>query len=68
MDAFSIAATGMVAAAQKLDASAARTVGGESDPVAETVDRIQASTAFRASAAVFKTADEMVGALLDLKV
>jgi flagellar basal body rod protein FlgC len=68
MNALSIAATGMAAAAQSFDASASRAAAGDGDPVAEAVDQIESKTAFQASAAVFKSADRMMGALLDLKV
>jgi flagellar basal body rod protein FlgC len=67
MQAFSIAAAGMLGAQGRFDASARRTAA---DPLnnleQETVQRIQDKTAFSANAAVLKTADEMTGAVLDI--
>ena len=79
MQALSIAATGMMAAASRLNASAQRVAAADvhaeraedlKDPdyVAERVEQIGAATDFKANAAVIKTADQMTGALLDLKV
>ena len=67
MQAFSIAAAGMLDAQTRFEASARRTAA---DPLSnleqETVQRIRDKTAFSANAAVLKTADEMSGALLDI--
>ena len=79
MQALSIAATGMMAAAQRLNESAQRVAASDvqaekvedrraPDYVAERVEQIGASTDAKANAAVIKTADQMTGALLDLKV
>ena len=71
------AAAGMFAAADRLNASAQRTVArsverGQTeqkiDLAQEAVEQISAKTDFEANAAVIKTADEMTGALLDMKV
>jgi flagellar hook protein FlgE len=71
------AAAGMFAAADRLNASARRTVawGVEQsqaeqkiDLAHEAVEQISAKTEFSANAAVIRTADEMTGALLNLKV
>jgi flagellar hook protein FlgE len=79
MQAISIAAAGMMAAADRLtasahrvaaaDARAERTEGlSDADYVGERVEQIGAVNDFKANAAVIKTADEMAGALLNLKV
>lgn len=78
MQALSIAAAGMMAAADRLNASAQRVASagvqaeraetlGDVDFVAERVGQISAATDFKANAAVIRTADQMTGALLDLK-
>lgn len=79
MQAISIAASGMMAAADRLHASAQRVAAadarvervetlGDIDYVKERTEQIGAATDFKANAAVIKTADEMAGALLNLKV
>lgn len=79
MQAISIAAAGMMAAADRLNASAHRMAAadagadrvqtlGDVDYVQERTEQIGAATDFKANAAVIKTADEMTGALLNLKV
>ena len=78
MQALAIAAAGMTAAANRLSASAERTAAWDAqapangkpevDLVKEAVDQVSARTAFKANAAVIRTADQMTGALLDLKV
>ncbi|PVM93334.1 hypothetical protein [Caulobacter endophyticus] len=71
MQAFSISAAGMGAAAGRLAASALR-VGSDAglkaktDLAAERVEQISAKTDFSANAAVLRTADAMTGVLLDL--
>jgi hypothetical protein len=72
MNALSTAAAGMQAAFQRADASAARTVrfgtGAEVvDLGAEVVERISAKHELKANVAVARTADEVLGALLDMK-
>jgi len=71
------AAAGMFAAADRLSASAQRTAAwgleegqaeAKIDLAQEAVEQISAKAEFKADAAVAKTADEMMGALLDLKV
>ena len=79
MQAISIAAAGMMAAADRLSASAQRVAASDAqvekasdtkevDYVGERVGQIGAATDFKANAAVIKTADEMNKRLLDLKV
>ena len=79
MQAISIAAAGMMAAADRLNASAHRMAAadagadrvqtlGDVDYIQERTEQIGAATDFKANAAVIKTADEMTGALLNLKV
>ena len=62
----SIAAAGMQNAANRFEASARRTASGSLDDLA--VEQIRAKTDFAANAAVVRTADEMVGTLLDVLV
>jgi hypothetical protein len=67
MQAMSVAAAGMLGAQSRFEASARRTASAPLDNLAEeTVERIQAETAFTANAAVVRTADEMEGTLLDI--
>ena len=67
MQALSIAAAGMTTAQNRFDNSARRTATAPLDNLAEeTVERIQAKTAFSANATVVRTADEMTGTLLDI--
>ena len=74
MQALAIAAAGMTAAANRLNASAERTArsdlsqSSDVDLVRETVEQVSARTDFKANAAVIKTASAMTGALLDMKV
>jgi flagellar hook protein FlgE len=79
MQAISTAAAGMMAAASRLNASAQRVASADAqaektaqsndvDYVRERTDQIGAATDFKANAAVLKTADEMAGVLLNLKV
>ncbi|ALL14342.1 flagellar basal body rod C-terminal domain-containing protein [Caulobacter henricii] len=73
MQATAIAAAGMTAAAHRLTASAERTAtwsarDSDTDLVKEAVEQISAKADFKANVAVFKTADAMTGALLDLKI
>lgn len=67
MQATAIAATGIASATARFEASARRTAA---DPLAdlagETVERMGAEIALKASVAVLRTADEMTGALLDI--
>ena len=67
MQALSIAAAGMAAAVDRFDASARRTVADPlSDLGGEIVERIAAQTGFEANVAVVRTADDMIGTLLDV--
>lgn len=73
MQAISIAASGMMAAADRLNASAQRVAAADAraqdvDYVKERTGQIGAATDFKANAAVIRTADEMTGALLNMKV
>jgi len=79
MQALAIAAAGMNAAANRLNASAQRVASADAhaekveelkdvDYAKERTEQISAETDFKANAAVIKTADKMTGALLDLKV
>ncbi|WP_295242126.1 flagellar basal body rod C-terminal domain-containing protein [uncultured Brevundimonas sp.] len=67
MQALSIAAAGMTTAQNRFDNSARRTANVPLDNLAEeTVERIQAKTAFSANAAVLRNADDMAGTLLNM--
>lgn len=72
MQALSIAGAGMTAAFARADASAARTVrfsatGETPDLAGEAIERIAAVAELKANVAVARTADAMLGALLDIK-
>jgi len=71
MDPISIARYGMMAATQRLDASASRVAGmagGSSvDYASEAVTQIEAKQAFSANVGVIKIADKMWQSLLDLQ-
>ncbi|MBW3560653.1 MAG: flagellar hook protein FlgE [Proteobacteria bacterium] len=72
MQALTTAAAGMQAAFQRADASAARTArfGATSEDVdlaSEVVEQISAKSELKANVAVARTADEMLGAVLDIK-
>ncbi len=67
MQAFAIAAAGIADATARFEASAVRTARDPLDNLAgETVERLTAGMALKANVAVLKTADEMVGSLLDI--
>lgn len=69
MQALSIAAAGMMAAAERFDASARRTAAALPDNLAgETVERITADHAFKANAVVIRAANEMIGTFLNRTV
>lgn len=74
MDVYTVAAAGMQNAFKRLDSSAQRVVrwsspdGEDVDLAAEAVEQIKAETELAANAAVVKTADKMMGSLLDIKV
>jgi hypothetical protein len=67
MQALSIAAAGMTSAQNRFDNSARRTAAAPLQTLEQdVVERIQSETAFKANAAVARSADEMTGALLDI--
>lgn len=66
MSAIATAQYGMMAAMRRFEASAQATVRG-GDYAREAVEQLSAKQAFKASVAVLRTADEMLGAVLDLK-
>jgi flagellar hook protein FlgE len=68
MDAISSGFYGMMAASNQLDTTAASLAKGTVDPVTAVIGAAEDKTAFQANAAVVKTADSMIGALLDIKV
>lgn len=69
MQAAAIASAGITTALARFDASASRTAANPLDDLAaETVERLEASTAVTANAAVLRTADDMMGTLLDILV
>lgn len=69
MQALSIAAAGMMSAAERFDASAHRTAAAPLETLAEeTVERITAKHALKADALFVRAADEMIGTLLDRTV
>ena len=64
----SLAQTGIYNAAARFEASARRTVDTTVDAKAlEPVEQISAKQAFAANTATIRTADQMLGALLDIK-
>ncbi|MBW8733723.1 MAG: flagellar basal body rod protein [Asticcacaulis sp.] len=72
MSAMQIGAYGAMAASQRFDRSAQQTVNdiapeAKGDLVTDFVEQINARTAFEASISVIKTADDMVGQLLNIK-
>lgn len=71
MDPIATAAYGMFAASKKFEASAFRVAqmgdpDSQVDLVAETVEQITAKNEFSANIPVIKTADDMIGDLLDI--
>lgn len=75
MIAFNTAAMGAVNAAQRFDRSAGKiaeasaTDGGNArDVISAFVEQKEARTAFSANLAVMKTASDMTGRLLDIKI
>lgn len=67
MQASAIAAAGITTALARFDASASRTAANPLDDLAaETVERMEAKTAVSANVAVLRTADDMMGSLLDI--
>lgn len=69
MSPLTIAAAGMQNAVSRFEGSARRTAEGSLDNLAvEAVEQIRAKHDFSANAAVARTADEMIGTLLDVLV
>ena len=65
------AAAGMAMQAERFERTAQRIAklpGGEGDLVADTVEQIDAKQAFAANVAVARTADEMLGTLINIKI
>lgn len=73
MQILAIAQAGLIAAVRRLDASAQRSAqnpqpNADIDYVGETIEQIEAKHAFSANVSVIKTADQMMGELLDIRV
>lgn len=72
MDVLSTARAGLVAAGNRFAASAQRTAQAgfdtDVDMVRETVEQVEAKTAFKANVQVVKIADEMWRSLLEIQV
>jgi hypothetical protein len=62
------AAAGITAQIQRFERSAARVAGESPDHVRETVEQMSVEHAVKANVAVIRSADEMVGTLLDIFV
>lgn len=67
MDPIATARYGMMAAAQRLKASAGRIAAPDADLASEAVEMIGARHAFKAQVRVVQIADEMWRSLLDLQ-
>jgi flagellar basal body rod protein FlgC len=65
MDVLATAASGMISAQAQFDRAAGAVASG-GDPVPAVVQSVEAKTSFGANVAVLKTADKMMGALLDI--
>jgi hypothetical protein len=66
IDAIGSAMSGMANAVARFDRAAARTAQPEpADPIADRVDQITAQHAFEANLVTVRTADDMVGTLID---
>ncbi len=71
MSALSIGESGLTMAAARFDRSAVKTADDISqgkDVVSDFVEQVQSRAAFEASISVVKTADQMTGRLLNMKV
>jgi flagellar basal body rod protein FlgC len=72
MDAITTAATGLVGAANRVDAVATRLAqmgqpnSPDVDVARQMVDLVEAKTDYQANVAVIRTSNEMTGALLDM--
>jgi len=70
MSAISTATSGIINATQRFDKAAVSTVRNASDGkdiLSNLVDQIDSRNAFQANISVIKTADQMLGSLLDIK-
>lgn len=70
MSAISIATAGIMSATQRFEKAAANTARNSTngqDILSDLVDQIDSRNAFKANISVIKTADEMLGSLLDIK-
>lgn len=70
INAIGSAMAGMARASDRFDRAASRVAqasdpGADTDLVTDTVDQIEAKHAFAANVATIRTADEMVGTLID---
>ena len=61
-----IATGGIADANRRLEGSARRVAGGDPDYAREAVEQITSTRAVEANVKVLKTADEMLGTMLDL--
>ncbi|MBV9511097.1 MAG: flagellar hook protein FlgE [Caulobacteraceae bacterium] len=68
VSAINYAISGMTSASQQLDAVAGVVSSGNGDLASAAVTEATASADFKANAAVMKTADKMMGSLLDITV
>ncbi|MBV9509487.1 MAG: flagellar hook protein FlgE [Caulobacteraceae bacterium] len=68
VSAINYAISGMTSASQQLTAVAGVVSSGDGDLASAAVSASTAQTDFKADAAVMKTADKMMGSLLDIKV
>ncbi len=72
MQAITSATVGLAAASQRLQASAERTASWSLDSnvdlAREAVEQVSAKVAFKANAAVIRSANEMMGELLDMLI
>jgi flagellar basal body rod protein FlgG len=66
MNALSIGAAGMNMASQRFDVSATQIASGTGDVAQQSVSMMQAKNDFEASAVVVKSADKMMGTLLNV--
>jgi flagellar basal body rod protein FlgC len=66
IQAIGCATCGLASATARLDRGAARIAAAEPDVVGGTVDEITAKHDFAANVATVRTADEMLGSLIDI--
>jgi hypothetical protein len=66
IDSIGFGMSGMASAAQRFDRASARLAQAEpADPIADRVEQIAAQHAFEANLATVRTADDMVGTLIN---